>query len=153
MMRKRVTPTRALQTQKAAMRLATLHHAVLEQPVHHVKRDRLYVIHELRSCNSISLEALSHVVRKGHLLRNLSEENLEDERVLASSVLQKRKKLRIRKTEIANYVCKKTNITIAPCRKRTGDTVLRAENFGDLMTVDHKVLREGFESRHNFRYV
>ena len=43
-------------------------------------------------------------------------------------------------------------ITRAPCRKRTGDAELRAENFGDLITADHKVLSEGCESRDNQRY-
>ena len=33
-----------------------------------------------------------------------------------------------------------------------GGAVPRAENFGDLMTADHKVLSEGCESRNNHRY-
>ena len=37
-------------------------------------------------------------------------------------------------------VCKKTESTRAPCRKRTGNQVRRAEKFGDLITADHKVL-------------
>ena len=41
--------------------------------------------------------------------------------------------------------CKSTKITRAPCRKRNGGAVPRAENFGDLMTADHKVLSEGCE--------
>ena len=49
-------------------------------------------------------------------------------------------------------VCKRTKITMAPCKKRTGDAVPRAENFGDLITADHKVLSEGCESRNNHRY-
>ena len=40
----------------------------------------------------------------------------------------------------------------APCRKRNGDALLRAENCGDLKTADHKVLIEGGESRNNHRY-
>ena len=43
-------------------------------------------------------------------------------------------------------------MTRAPCRRRTGNSVLRAENFGDLMTVDHKVFKEGCESQDNHRY-
>ena len=39
-----------------------------------------------------------------------------------------------------------------PCRKRNGEAVLRAENFGDLITADHKVLSEGCEFRNNHRY-
>ena len=45
-----------------------------------------------------------------------------------------------------------TKITRAPCRRRNGGAVPRAENFGDLITADHKVLSEGCESRNNHRY-
>ena len=45
-----------------------------------------------------------------------------------------------------------TKITRAPCRRRIGRVVPRAENFGDLITADHKVLSEGCESRNNHRY-
>ena len=50
------------------------------------------------------------------------------------------------KTDIAKS-CLRTNMTKAPCRKRTGEAVLRAEKFGDLITADHKVFNE--ESRNN----
>ena len=49
-------------------------------------------------------------------------------------------------------ICKMTKITRAPCRKRTGPAVPRAENFGDLITADHNVLSKGCESRNNHRY-
>ena len=49
-------------------------------------------------------------------------------------------------------VCKRTNITMAPCRKRGGEPLPRAGRFGDLITADHKVLRKGCESRNNHRY-
>ena len=49
-------------------------------------------------------------------------------------------------------ICQITKITRAPCRRRIGRAVLRAEIFGDLITADHKVLREGCESRNNHRY-
>ena len=39
-----------------------------------------------------------------------------------------------------------------PCRRRIGGAVPRAENFGDLITADHKVLSETCESRNNHRY-
>ena len=39
-----------------------------------------------------------------------------------------------------------------PYRRRIGGVVLRAQNFGDLITADHKVLSEGCESRNNHRY-
>ena len=52
-----------------------------------------------------------------------------------------------------NYeICQRTKITRALCRRRIGRVVLRAENFGDLITADHRVLREGCESRNNHRY-
>ena len=35
-------------------------------------------------------------------------------------------------------ICKRTKITRAPCRRRNGDAVPRAEKFGDLITADHK---------------
>ena len=49
-------------------------------------------------------------------------------------------------------ICQRTKITRAPCRRRNGGAVLRAENFGDLITVDHKVLSDSCESRNNHRY-
>ena len=49
-------------------------------------------------------------------------------------------------------ICQRTKITRAPCRRRIGRVVPRAENFGDLITADHKVLGEGCESRNNHRY-
>ena len=48
--------------------------------------------------------------------------------------------------------CQRTNITRALCRRRNGGAVPRAENFGDLITADHKVLGENCESRNNHRY-
>ena len=48
-------------------------------------------------------------------------------------------------------ICKRTKITRAPYRRRKGGAVLRAENFGDLITADHKVLSENCESRNNHR--
>ena len=49
-------------------------------------------------------------------------------------------------------ICQRTKITRAPCRRRIGETVPRAGNFGDLNTADRKVLSEGRESRNNHRY-
>ena len=47
-------------------------------------------------------------------------------------------------------ICQRTKIIRAPCRRRIGRVVPRAENFGD--TADRKVLSEGCESRNNHRY-
>ena len=49
-------------------------------------------------------------------------------------------------------ICQRTKITRAPCRRRNGEAVLRAENVGDLITADHKVLSDKCESRNNHRY-
>ena len=49
-------------------------------------------------------------------------------------------------------ICQRTKITRAPCRRRIGRVELRAENFGDLITADHKVLGDNCESRNNHRY-
>ena len=49
-------------------------------------------------------------------------------------------------------IWQRTKITRAPCRRRNGEAVPRAENFGDLITADHKVLSENCESRNNRRY-
>ena len=49
-------------------------------------------------------------------------------------------------------ICKRTKITSAPCRRRKGEAVPRADNFGDLITADHKVLSDNCESRNNHRY-
>ena len=49
-------------------------------------------------------------------------------------------------------ICKRTKITRAPCRRRIGGAVPRAEIFGDFITADHKVLSEVCESRNNHRY-
>ena len=49
-------------------------------------------------------------------------------------------------------ICQRTKITRVPCRRRIGRVVPRAENLGDLITADHKVLSEGCESGNNHRY-
>ena len=43
----------------------------------------------------------------------------------------------------------RTKISRAPCRRRTGEAVPRAEKFGDLITADHNVLNEEDTSRNN----
>ena len=55
------------------------------------------------------------------------------------------------KTEIARSV-KGPKLQGAPCRRRNGEAVPRAEKFGDLITADHKVLSDNCESRNNHRY-
>ena len=49
-------------------------------------------------------------------------------------------------------ICQVTKITRAPCRRSIGKAVLRADNFGDLITADHQVFSEGCESRNNHRF-
>ena len=49
-------------------------------------------------------------------------------------------------------ICQRTKITRAPCRRRNGEAVPRADNFGDLITADHKVLSDNCESRNTHPY-
>ena len=49
-------------------------------------------------------------------------------------------------------ICLKTKITTNSCRRRAGTVVPGAQNSGDLITADHKILSEGSESRNNRRY-
>ena len=49
-------------------------------------------------------------------------------------------------------ICKRTKITRAPCRRRNGEAVPRAEKFGDLITAYHKVLSDNCESRNNHQH-
>ena len=49
-------------------------------------------------------------------------------------------------------ICQRTKITRSPCRRRIGGAVPRAENFGDVITANHKVLSKDCESRNNHRY-
>ena len=58
----------------------------------------------------------------------------------------------IRVSTVSILISLKTKITRAPCRRRIGGAVPRAENFGDLITADHKVLSENCESPNNHRY-
>ena len=44
---------------------------------------------------------------------------------------------------LRTHIRLRTKITMAPCRRRIGTVVPRAEHFGDLITADHKVLSEG----------
>ena len=49
-------------------------------------------------------------------------------------------------------ICLRTKITRASRRRRIGGVVPLAENFGDLITADHKIRSENCESRNNHRY-
>ena len=49
-------------------------------------------------------------------------------------------------------ICQRTKITRAPVQKTQWRSVPRAENFGDLITADPKVLSDNCESRNNHRY-
>ena len=48
-------------------------------------------------------------------------------------------------------ICQRTKNARATCRRHIGGAVPRAENFGDLITADHKVLSDNCESRNNHR--
>ena len=57
-----------------------------------------------------------------------------------------------RKTRYLRYLFEDENNEGFLQKTRTSTVVPRAENFGDLITADHKVLSEGCESRNNHRY-
>ena len=57
-----------------------------------------------------------------------------------------------KKTRIARSASEPRKITRVPCRRRAGNSVTRAEKFGDLTTADHNVLNDRSASRHNHRY-
>ena len=108
----------------------------------------------------------------GNRLRDFPEwlqeftDNLEDTEVPASAYIshdsdsERLTKVASRKHGIHTHfpqdrnceICQRTKITRAPCRRRTGEAVPRAEKFGDLITAEHKVLNEGGESRNNHQY-
>ena len=48
-------------------------------------------------------------------------------------------------------ICQRTKITRASCRRRIGGAVPRAENFGDLITADHKVLSDRMSKQSSIR--
>ena len=72
-------------------------------------------------------------------------------RVLLVNQLQSRKEKWCRARTVLKLTARRTKITRS-CRKRTGAAAPRAENFGDLITADHKVLSDNCESRNNHRY-
>ena len=80
------------------------------------------------------------------LMNYLQSPHSRDVRICVSTVL----KLTSRKTEIARSA-RGPKVTRAPCRRRIGRVVPRAENFGDLITADHKIVSESCESRNNHR--
>ena len=49
-------------------------------------------------------------------------------------------------------ICQRTKIKRAPCRRRIGRVVLGAENVGDLITADHKIVTDGCKSRNSHRF-
>ena len=92
----------------------------------------------------------------GNQLREVPEwleeftENLKDTEVLATAHIthDSDSEVASRKHGIYTHVpkdrncevCLRNQMTSTPCRTRTGEAVRRAENFGDLMTADHKVM-------------
>ena len=55
------------------------------------------------------------------------------------------------KTEIARFV-KGPKLQGPPCRRRNGEALPRAVKFDDLITEDHKIFSDNYESRNNHRY-
>ena len=75
-------------------------------------------------------------------------QSLREERIWVNTVL----KLTSLKTEIARSVRRPKSQEFRAEDALAEGAVPRAENFGDLITADHKVLSGGCESRNNHRY-
>ena len=82
-------------------------------------------------------------------------------RVLLTDHVKNRREKWYRVNTVFVRISRKTEIAISArepklqgllAEKRRSEAVPRAENFGDLITADHKVLSEGCESRNNHRY-
>ena len=89
-----------------------------------------------------------------HVSAHSSEREISDSESDASKVVTQKKKHRIHTHFPKDRNCDRclrTKITRVPCRRRDEVSIPRAEKFGDLITVDHKVLNEGSESRNNHR--
>ena len=104
----------------------------------------------------LALPAQLHLHLQHHYRRILPAHRDSD----ASSSLESASESGIGKDSIKTHfpkdrncnICMRTKITRAPCRRRKGEAVPRADNFGDLITADHKVLSDNCESRNNHRY-
>ena len=114
---------------------------------HSVERYRLCT---LRSPRIRKISSVQTCLDDGHFLRAMSTHSSPWSVVLVSeSDLKNPTTLatKSRKHSIFTHhfpkarnceVCLRTKMTRAPCRRRTGEAPLRAEKFGDLITVDHK---------------
>ena len=118
------------------------HEQVREDPCHSVIPEWLQEFRENLVDDRVSERRDSHA-------RSSHEVSLEPSR---SADLGKHSvKTRIPKDRNCE-ICQRTKITWAPCRRCVGRVVPRPENFGDLITADHKVLSDNCESRNNHRY-
>ena len=89
-----------------------------------------------------------------HVPAHSSQRENSDSDCAAKVVIQKRK--HNVSTHFAKDwncdVCLGTKITRVSCRRRYEGSIPRAEKFGNLINVDHEVLKKGSESRNNHRY-
>ena len=83
--------------------------------------------------------------------RSSQESGLEHPATVATNSRKHSLYTHIRKDRKCD-VCLRTKMTRAPCRRRTGEALPRAEKFGDLTTADHRVSNKGCESGDNHRY-
>ena len=81
------------------------------------------------------------------LMDHLQSLRLREERIWVNTVFI----LTSRKTEIARSV-RGPKSRGPRAEDALAESVPRADNCGDLITADHKVLSEGCESRNNHRY-
>ena len=91
----------------------------------------------------LNMEALTPVL----LTKYLQSPHSRDVRICVNTVF-----ILISLKDRTCEICQRTKITKGPCRRRDGRAVPRADNSGDLITADHKVLSDNCESRINNRY-
>ena len=90
-----------------------------------------------------------------HVPANPSDGEISDSEGDASKVV-----IQTRKHSIFSHfpkhrnckICLRTKIMRVPCKRRNEGSIPWAEEFGDLITADHKVLNEGSEFRNNHRF-
>ena len=98
-----------------------------------------------------SLKPLNHTVRVYSNLRRNMGRKPGDETFKKSGIGQAQYLYSLSERSKFRYLLEE-KITRASCRRRAGTVVPRAENFGDMIAADHKVLIDGCESRNSHRY-
>ena len=103
------------------------------------------------SSSSCSNHSISKTLSRQERPFSTSSSSASSSPTTSSSDNETREREDRTESDTSPETCQRTKITRAPCRRRIGGVVNRAENFGDLITADRKVLSENCESRNNHR--